>query len=58
MLQTILGTPFYKAPEILKREKQYTSKADLWSIGMIMYELIFGNRPFHATSEAMLIKKI
>lgn len=58
MLQTILGTPYYKAPEILKREKSYTSKADLWSLGMIMYELIFGHRPYQAYSEADLVKKI
>jgi serine/threonine-protein kinase ULK2 len=42
---TCLGTPVYMAPEIWLGEK-YDHKADLWSIGIIIYECLFGKLPF------------
>ena len=42
---TILGSPLNMAPEVLlaeKDNKSYTSAADIWSIGTIIYELLFG----------------
>ena len=41
MLNTAVGTPLYMSPQILKDEK-YTSKSDVWSMGFIFYEAIFG----------------
>ena len=41
MLQTHCGTPINMAPEILERSP-YTDKADLWSLGTIIYELVVG----------------
>lgn len=41
MLNTAVGTPLYMSPQILKDEK-YTSKSDIWSMGFIFYEAIFG----------------
>ena len=38
--QTMCGSPLYMAPEILE-QKRYTDVVDLWSIGVIMYELYF-----------------
>ena len=38
------GSPLYMAPEILQY-KPYTDKADLWSVGVIMYELFFKKTP-------------
>ena len=43
--QTIIGTPYYLAPEILKRIR-YNSKVDIWSLGVILYELITLSVPF------------
>jgi len=37
------------APEMIRQEK-YTEKADLWSVGIIMYELIVGKPPFIAAN--------
>tara|TARA_B110000208_G_scaffold66268_1_gene86012 strand:- start:2021 stop:3115 length:1095 start_codon:yes stop_codon:yes gene_type:complete len=42
---TICGSPLYMAPEILRYEK-YTSKAELWSLGIILYQLIYKKTPF------------
>ena len=44
---TNLGSPATKAPEIMKG-KEYNAKADLWSIGVIMYQLFFDSLPFPA----------
>lgn len=41
MLQSQVGTPLYMSPQILNRRK-YTSKSDIWSLGMIYYECLYG----------------
>ncbi len=47
---TKLGTPFNMAPEILfsNGTAPYTSKADLWSIGVVYYQMLTGYLPFRA----------
>jgi serine/threonine protein kinase len=54
---TKLGTPATMAPEIL-RGKPYNKKADLWSIGVISYQLIFKAIPFKASTERDLLNVI
>ena len=54
---TTVGTPLTQAPEVLSKEK-YDSKCDLWSIGVIIYELIFNKLPFTAQNKQELIDKI
>jgi len=40
---TVLGTPVTMAPEIMNGKGQsYTAMADLWSVGIICYEMLFG----------------
>ncbi|KAJ5079195.1 serine/threonine-protein kinase [Anaeramoeba ignava] len=46
-MQSLVGSPIYAAPEILFGES-YTSKADLWSLGVILYEIVTGGIPFSA----------
>lgn len=48
-----LGTPLYMAPELLNA-KPYTQKVDVWSLGVILYQLLLGDFPFKATSEEKL----
>lgn len=47
----------YMAPEILRYEK-YDEKADLWSVGAVLYEMAVGRPPFRAQNHLELIKKI
>lgn len=42
---TIIGTPHYMAPEIITG-KGYSFNADLWSIGICMYEFMSGGVPY------------
>ncbi|KAH0790390.1 AGC family protein kinase [Histomonas meleagridis] len=42
-----VGTPDYIAPEVLLKHP-YTNKVDFWSLGAIMYEMLFGSPPFLA----------
>lgn len=54
---TKLGTPITMAPEILMN-KAYTSKADLWSIGVSIYHLLFRDLPFKGRNEVMILQCI
>tara|TARA_B110000914_G_scaffold225104_1_gene244858 strand:+ start:442 stop:1764 length:1323 start_codon:yes stop_codon:yes gene_type:complete len=57
MMDTICGSPLYMAPEIIKT-KNYTIKSDIWSFGVIIYEMIYGYTPFRATNIYTLINLI
>lgn len=54
MTSTMLGSPIYMAPEVLRGEI-YTSKADIWSLGVVLYEMVYGYCPFESNSIAKLI---
>ncbi|XP_078055927.1 serine/threonine-protein kinase ULK3-like [Mustelus asterias] len=51
------GSPLYMAPEMVCR-KQYDARADLWSVGVILYEALFGRPPFASKSIPELEEKI
>ena len=57
MLKTLVGTPLYMSPQILKHEN-YTTKCDIWSLGLIYYEMLFGKTPWPARSQYELVKNI
>mmetsp|Transcript_21242 Transcript_21242/g.30050 ORF Transcript_21242/g.30050 Transcript_21242/m.30050 type:complete len:428 (-) Transcript_21242:1956-3239(-) len=50
--RTICGTPAYVAPEILTSQP-YGLKADMWSIGVIVYILLSGYQPFRGNEEEL-----
>lgn len=45
-MSTMCGTMSYMAPEILNREKYLGDKADIWSLGVVIYVLLVGFMPF------------
>ncbi|CAI4061558.1 serine/threonine protein kinase ATG1 SKDI_07G0850 [Saccharomyces kudriavzevii IFO 1802] len=57
LAETLCGSPLYMAPEILNYQK-YNAKADLWSVGTVVFEMCCGTPPFRASNHLELFKKI
>ena len=60
MATTKLGSPITMAPELLNggHNVRYTNKADLWSVGVCFYQMIFGKPPWNAMNIADLQNKV
>lgn len=57
--KTKLGTPITMAPEMLVGNGiEYNNKADLWSIGIVFYQLLFGRIPFDVRNYDELKEKV
>lgn len=54
---TYLGTPYYMSPE-LWNNKRYSSKADVWALGVMLFEMAALTRPFSAGSMKALHQRI
>ena len=57
MAHTVCGSPLYMAPEVLLSEP-YDGKADLWSIGTIMYQCKYGKAPFTVSCVSVFTKHL
>lgn len=55
IIQTYCGTPLYMAPEIL-RNQDYDTSSDIWSIGVILYELFCRKHPYRVANKKELLK--
>ena len=56
--QTVIGTPSYMAPEQMKSGRAADPRSDIWSIGVVMYQLMNGRPPFSGESYADLVLKV
>ena len=57
LAETLCGSPLYMAPEILSYQK-YDAKADLWSVGCILFELGVRRAPFAGANPMALLRNI
>jgi len=55
--KTVVGTPYYLSPEIVEN-RPYSFKSDIWSLGVLLYELCTLKPPFDASSLHFLALKI
>ena len=55
-MHTIAGTPYYISPEVL--HGTYSKECDIWSLGVLLFELIAGHYPFEGNSRAEVFDKI
>ena len=55
-LHSVLGTPYYVAPEVLKGS--YDQKCDIWSIGAMTYLLLCGRPPFNGSTDKEIFDNI
>ena len=55
--KTMVGTPYYLSPEIISGNP-YDAKSDIWSLGVLLYEMMTFKMPFNANNFSMLVAKI
>merc|ERR1711900_11760 len=55
--QTLCGTPAFIAPEVVRKDK-HTTATDIWSMGVIVYNMVTGDIPFVADDKYALLLRI
>ena len=55
---TMVGTPYYMSPEQVVSEKDLDGRADIWSLGVLLYECLSGVRPTEADNVGRVLKRI
>ena len=55
---TMLGTPCYMAPEQVFGERDIDVSADVWALGVVLFECIAGRRPFEGANSGQIFKAI
>merc|ERR1712096_120104 len=55
--QTLCGTPAFIAPEVVRKDK-HTTSTDIWSLGVIVYNMVTGEIPFKADDRYALLLQL
>lgn len=58
MLKTYCGSPLYASPEIVNGQPYHGPEVDCWSLGVVLYTLVYGTMPFDGTNFKKLRNQI
>ena len=53
VMTKVTGTPLFSSPQI-NNEEEYTSKTDIWSLGVVIFQSTFGRHPWKGQTETGL----
>jgi eukaryotic-like serine/threonine-protein kinase len=54
----MLGSPLYMSPEQINSSKSVDARSDIWSLGVLLYQLVAGRTPFHAETLTHLYSRV